>query len=207
MHKRGELHLFVSYAPGVGKSYQMMQMSEKQRSDGKTVIYADVYSGHRDSNFLEMEEEEGYRLSLIISKKPDIVVLDEFTMTERNLDDASRAVYEDAEELLMQGISVFSTVNMMAFEEIDRICGDRTGFHRKQVLPEKWLERATNIYFIDWETDKLYEQYKAGKLFPKTGKNTTTDLIFKKENLDIYRTESDNYLKKFTNVIRVKREN
>lgn len=204
MQKSGELHLFVSYAPGVGKSYQMLRMADKQQKEGKKVVYADVFDGHRDSAY--QETSTGYRMSSIISLNPDIVVMDEFTMTERNLEDITRAVYEDVELLLEQGISVFSTVNMMAFEEINRICGNRTGFHRKQVLSEKWLKRAMQVYFIDWETDKLYQQYQEGRLFSKTGINAVTDLIFKKENLDIYRKETINYLQKFSNVIWIKRE-
>ena len=62
------------------------------------------------------------------------------------------------------------------------------------------------VYFIDWETDKLYQQYQEGGLFSKTGINAVTDLIFKKENLDIYRKETINYLQKFSNVIWIKRE-
>lgn len=204
MIQEGELHLFVSYAPGVGKSYQMLKFASEQEAMGRIVKYASVFEGHRDIDYEAVEK--GYSLSELILTKPDIVVLDELTLKGENRENPDRAIYEDVDELLHQGICVCSTVNMMAFDAIDRCCGARTGFHRKQLLSEMWLQRAHVIYFVDMEIDALYENYDSGKLFPKTGKNAVTDLIFDKANLEIYREEAIRYLQDYSNVVWLVRE-
>ncbi|MBO5292989.1 MAG: hypothetical protein J6B10_07415 [Lachnospiraceae bacterium] len=197
--KIGELYLFVSYAPGTGKSYRMCQMASQQELSGRSVIYASIFDGHRD--IPKPTACHSYSIPTLLEAAPDIVVMDEFTLKGENADDPNRFIYEDVDILLEHDISVYTTVNMTAFEEIDKRCSAQTGFHRKQLLSDRWLIQATRIYFIDMDTGMLYQNYLQNFLFPKSSKNPTTDLIFRRENLELYRKESMIYLQQFSNVI------
>ncbi|KAB3531291.1 hypothetical protein F8154_13070 [Alkaliphilus pronyensis] len=194
--QKGDLYLFVSYAPGVGKTYHMVKFAQQREIKGDKVCYAHIYDGHRD----DINGKCKYSIKEILHENPDLVVLDELVMRGRNVDDSSKGVRDDAEALLEMGIDVCSTVNLLHFSYVNKACKDKTGFQVKEPLSNDLLIKSKEIVYIDCYPEILEDGYINNVLFTKIKKSPKTDNIFNLENLKLFRLESINLLKKFDNV-------
>lgn len=198
--KKGKLYIFTSYTPGAGKSYLMLQKALERKSQGEKVEVAFIYGKHRD--FATLLEGNGvkdyiggkYSLKNIIEKEPEVVVMDEMGVKGANKDKKT-FVYEDIEALLEEGIDVYTSVNLKRFESVNPIFKKITGLTVKTKLPDKFLEDAYQIYFVDRVPEKMKDDYEKGQLFDE--KHMSSSVM--KKNFDIstlekYRKVSLDYL-------------
>lgn len=202
--KKGDLFLFVSYAPGVGKTYQMQRIAREREAGGVKTIWVHLYQGLRAS---DPEAPAEFSLRDILSREPDAVILDELAMPGRDIDDRSRRICDDADELLSRGIDVYSTVNMLHIASVDRLCRESTGFGVASPLPDTWLDRAKQIYFIDRDIEYLSDDYRRGIIYPGKERNERIENLFKAENLALYRDTAIKLLEKYPQVIWIRRGN
>lgn len=199
-NKSGKLHIFTSYTPGAGKSYLMLQKALERNAQGEKVEVAFIYGKHRD--FATLLEGNGiadynggkYSLKEIIAKKPQVVVLDEMGVRGANKDKKT-FVYEDIEELLESGIDVYTSVNLKRFEGINPIFKKITGLTVKTKLPDRLLESAHEIYFVDRAPHMMKQDYEKGQLFDERHMSSSVmKKNFELNTLEQYRKVSLEYL-------------
>lgn len=201
--KKGKLTIFTSYTPGAGKSYLMVSSAMEKRREGLNVVIGFLNSRHREPDSLLEDNEicepesKKYSLAEIISKKPDIVVMDEMGMYHINTDEKS-FVYEDIEKLLQAGIDVYASTNLKKFENINPLFKNITGIGVKKPIPDVFLEMAEHIYFVDREPELMIKDFKEGKLFgERYMKTKIMNKNFEYYTLCAYRDLSKKCLEKY----------
>lgn len=193
------LKLFTSYTPGAGKSYAMVQKAMEEKKKGRNIVIGFLHGGHRDvtkilkDNGIEQWDyrADGLQLSEIMSKKPDIVVMDEMGMKVKK----HGYVYDVIEELLNQGVDVYTSTNLKRFEGANPYFKNVTGIAVRHTIPDRFLSIADEIYFIDREPELMISDFQSGKLFDdKYMKSRIMKKNFRKETLETYRKISIEYL-------------
>lgn len=189
---RGKLYIFTGYAPGAGKSYLMVRKAVEQ-SDVKNVVIGFLNAEHRDVTQILKDHQikkmfrKKYSLKKILELNPDIVVMDELGMWGLNKEKNS-FVYEDVDELLENGIDVYVSANLKRFEELNPKFKDITGIRIKKTIPDRFLEEAEKIYFVDRQPELMRLDFRKGKLFDKERMQSgIMQKNFKLENLKAYR--------------------
>lgn len=199
--KKGKLTIFTSYTPGAGKSYLMVSKAMEKRREGKNVVIGFLNDQHREiDGLLEdhgIPDSKRYSLREILSKKPDLVVMDEMGMHHINRDRKS-FVYEDIDRLLKVGIDVYASTNLKKFEKLNPLYKNITGIGVKKPIPDKFLEMAEHIYFVDRAPERMIEDYKSGSLFgERYMKTKIMNKNFEYETLCAYREVSKKCLEKY----------
>lgn len=202
--ERGKLTIFTSYTPGAGKSYYMVSKAVEKRNQGLDVVIAFLNGKHREIDRIQKDngvtevDNKRYSLSEIIAKSPDIVVMDEMGMHHINRDEKS-FVYEDIEKLLEAGIDVYASTNLKKFENINPVFKRITGIGVKKPIPDKFLDEAEHIYFIDREPELMIKDFKSGSLFgERYMKTKIMNKNFQYNTLCAYRDVSKKCLEKYS---------
>lgn len=198
------LTIFTSYTPGAGKSYAMVQKAMEEKAKGRNVVIGFLHGGHRDvtkileDHGINQAEYSGRGLSLcdILAKNPDLVIMDEMGMKVKN----HGFVYDVIEELLQKGVDVYTSTNLKRFNSVNTSFKEVTGIAIRNTIPDKFLDMADEIYFIDREPELMIEDFRSGKLFDeKYMKSRIMQKNFRKETLEAYRNVSIEYLKHIKN--------
>lgn len=193
--------IFTSYTPGAGKSYAMVRKAMGEKAKGKRVVVGFLHGGHRDvtkileDNGINQEDysAKGMNLCDILTKTPDLVLMDEMGMKVKHYG----FVYDAIEELLNRGIDVYTSTNLKRFEGANPRFREVTGIGIKNTIPDRFLNLADEIYFIDREPERMIEDFQSGKLFDETYmKSRIMQKNFRKETLEKYREISLEYLEK-----------
>lgn len=206
--KQGKLTIFTSYTPGAGKSFLMVSHAVKEVKNGRKIVIAFLNNSHRSlgqmKEILEIDADtlediscgycEKYSLKEILELKPDIAVADEMGMHGKNMD-GNTFVYEDIEVMLQKGIDVYTSTNLKRFTSINNQFKAVTGIGIRKTIPDRFLERADEIYFLDREVDMMMADFESGQLFGEKYMNSKImRKNFKKETLKAYRDISIKYL-------------
>lgn len=206
--KQGKLTIFTSYTPGAGKSFLMISQAIKEVKKGRKIVIAFLNNSHRSfeqmKEILEIDDYtlediscgscEKYSLNRVLALKPDIAVVDEMGMHGKNID-SNTFVYEDIEIMLQQGIDVYTSTNLKRFTSINNQFKAVTGIGIRKTIPDRFLERADEIYFLDREVDMMIADFQSGQLFGEKYMNSKImRKNFKKETLKAYRDISIKYL-------------
>lgn len=217
--KRGKLTIFTSYTPGAGKSYLMVEKAVEKKKEGLNVVIGFLNGRHRSLDSLlegngiagvngkEMPAQEHneitelaskkYSLAEIISKEPDLVVMDEMGMHHINRDMKS-FVYEDIERLLQAGIDVYASTNLKKFKNLNPLYKEITGIAVKRPIPDYFLEIAEHIYFVDRAPELMISDFKSGELFgERYMKTKIMNKNFRYDTLCSYRELSKKCLEKY----------
>lgn len=198
--------IYTSYTPGAGKSYLMVQHAVSEKRKGKNVVIGFLNGRHRDiSGILKDNQinEKDLCPEKIKSEAVDIVIMDEMGMKIKS----KGFVYEEIERLLSLGIDVYTTSNLKRFKGVNPLFKEITGIGIKHTVPDRFLEMADEIYFVDREPSKMIKDYNSGILFDENHMNTKImRKNFSLNTLESYRELSLSYLKKFDNVVIVKRD-
>ncbi len=190
--KRGRLKIFLGYAPGVGKTYTMLNEARVLKKRGEDVVVGIVETHGR----IETEELlkgleviprrrveyqgivlEELDLDAILSRRPAVVLVDELAHTNAPGSRHPKR-YQDIEELLDSGIDVYTTVNVQHFESLNDVLEKITGIRMQETLPDTFLDRADEVQVIDIPLEELFERLKEGKVYiPKTGRTCDAELF------------------------------
>lgn len=205
--RKGKLTIFTSYTPGAGKSYLMVSKAMERRAEGLNVVIGFLNGRHRELDRLQKDNgiiEAGskrYSLLEIMAKSPDLVVMDELGMHHLNVDEKS-FVYEDVEKLLRAGIDVYASTNLKKFENINPKFKRITGIGVKKPIPDKFLDEACHIYFVDRDPELMIKDFKSGSLFgERYMKTKIMNKNFEYETLCAYRDVSKKCLEKYEHKI------
>src|SRR5437588_926254 len=199
--RAGKLRIFVGAAPGVGKTYEMLQQARARKRDGYDVVVGVIEThGRKETEALldgleviprRRFEYKGHRLEevdldAIIARRPQIALVDELAHTNA---EGSRHPkrYLDVEELLNRGINVYTTVNIQHIESLKDVVAQITGVRVRETVPDSIFDRADAIEHIDLTPDDLIQRLKEGKVYVPKQAERAIEHYFSPGNLTALR--------------------
>src|SRR5438132_1472875 len=200
-HRSGRLKIFVGAAPGVGKTYEMLQQARARKRDGYDIIVGVVETHGRKETQALLEGFEvvprkrlEYRgqsldemdLDAIIARHPQIVLVDELARTNAPGSRHPKR-YLDVEELLRHGIDVYSTVNIQHIESLNDVVAQITHVRVRETVPDSVFDRADAIELVDITPDDLIERLKEGKVYVPKQAERALEHYFSPGNLTALR--------------------
>jgi two-component system sensor histidine kinase KdpD len=166
---RGRLKIFFGYAPGVGKTYAMLDDAQEQYQNGVDVIagYIKYTAGNETlellgkipvlpSKLIETETARHYEFDLdgALQRKPKLILVDELAHSNE-LGVRNKKRYQDIEELLNSGIDVYTTVNVQNIESLNDVVQVITHVAETETVPDYIFDHADKVKLIDIEPDEL----------------------------------------------------
>jgi two-component system sensor histidine kinase KdpD len=195
--KRGRLKIFLGYAPGVGKTYTMLNEAHvlKNRSEDVVVGIVETH-GRIETEALLKDLEmipkrrveyqgiflEELDLDAILSRRPAVVLVDELAHTNAH-ESRHPKRYQDVQELLDSGIDVYTTVNIQHFESLNDVVEKITGIRMQETLPDTFLDRADEVQVIDIPFEELSERLREGKVYIPQQAQRAMENFFRRGNL------------------------
>lgn len=177
--RRGKLKVFLGAAPGVGKSYAMLEAAQAARRDGVDVVVGVVETHGRKETLAKLQGLEllprkthDYRgrvldemdIDAVLARRPALVLIDELAHT--NAPGARHPKrYQDVDEVLAAGINVYATLNIQHLESLNDVVAQITRIRVRETLPDSVLERADQIELIDLTPEDLLKRLKEGKVY------------------------------------------
>src|SRR5271155_5491823 len=197
----GKLRIFVGAAPGVGKTYEMLQQARARKKDGYDVVVGIVEThGRRETEALLEGLEivprqrieykgqwlEEMDLDAVIARRPQIVLVDELAHTNA---EGSRHPkrYLDVEELMGRGIDVYTTVNIQHIESLNDVVAQITHVRVRETVPDAVFDRADAVELVDLTPDDLIQRLKEGKVYVPKQAERALELFFSPANLTALR--------------------
>jgi len=198
LDKQGKLKIFLGAAPGVGKTYAMLESAIEQRKAGVDVVVGlvETHGRQETENLLEKldvlpksiinyrgKEIFEFDLDLVFKRNPKLVLVDE--MAHCNVPGARHTKrWQDILELLDRGIDVYTTVNVQHIESLNNIINQLINVVVRETVPDTILERARAIELIDLPVEDLIKRLKEGKVYISSEViGLATDHFFRKDNL------------------------
>src|SRR5499427_6447729 len=197
----GKLRIFVGAAPGVGKTYEMLQSARARRKDGYDVVVGvvETHGGEETGALLEGLEiiprrRVEYRgqwldemdLDAIIARRPQIVLVDELAHTNAAGSRHPKR-YLDVEELLAHGIHVYTTVNIQHIESLNDVVAQITHVRVRETVPDSVFDRADAVELVDLTPDDLIQRLKEGKVYVPKQAERALEHFFSPANLTALR--------------------
>jgi len=198
---RARLRIYVGAAPGVGKTYEMLQEAHALRSRGVDVVvgFVETY-GRRDTEAQLQDLEviprrrieyrgvtmEEMDVDAIVRRKPQVCLVDELAHT--NVPGSHHVKrYEDVLEILDAGIHVMSAVNIQHLETLNDAVARATGVRVRETVPDTFLDRADEVINVDVTVEELRNRLREGKIYrPEKVEQALTN-FFRKGNLSTLR--------------------
>ncbi len=197
----GKLRIFVGAAPGVGKTYEMLQQARARKRDGYDVVVGVVETHGRKETEALLDGLEviprrrlPYRgqtldemdLDAIIARRPQIVLVDELAHT--NVEGSRHPKrYLDVEELRSRGIDVYSTVNVQHIESLNDVVAQITHVRVRETVPDSVFDRADAVELVDLTPDDLIQRLKEGKVYVPRQAERALEHFFSPANLTALR--------------------
>lgn len=198
---RGRLKVFLGAAPGVGKTYAMLQAAHTQLRQGVKVIAGVVEThgraeteallGGLPQQPLVRSEYRGVMLEemdldSLLAAKPKLVLVDELAHTNAPGSRHTKR-WQDIQELLAAGIDVFTTVNVQHLESLNDQVRGITGVQVRETLPDWVLQEAYELLLIDLPPRELLERLRDGKVYVPEQARAAIDAFFTQTNLTALR--------------------
>jgi two-component system, OmpR family, sensor histidine kinase KdpD len=184
-------------APGVGKTYRMLQEGVAEADNGRDVAVGYLESHGRVETVAQGDGLETiprrrvlYRgtpleemdLPAVLARKPELCLIDELAHTNApGVEHEKR--YEDVRDVVEAGIDVFSTVNVQHLESLNDQVRQLTGSVTRETIPDEVLSLADEIVLIDLTPEALIGRLRAGKVYPTERVPAALNNFFKIEHL------------------------
>lgn len=197
----GRLRIYLGAAPGVGKTYHMLQDANLLKRQGIDIVIGLVDPHGRAETEAQIKDLEviplreiPYRsvvlkemdLDAILTRKPHICIVDELAHTNvpgsRN-----RKRYEDVLELLEAGIHVFAAVNIQHLETLNDTVSRSASTQIRETIPDSLLSRADEVVNVDITVDELRSRLRQGKIYAAEKVEQSLSNFFRKGNLNMLR--------------------
>ena len=198
---RARLRIYIGAAPGVGKTYEMLQEAHALRARGLDVVigYVETY-GRRDTEaqLKDLEtvarrkvEHRGVTLEemdvdAIIRRHPQICIVDELAHTNVPGSRHDKR-YEDVLDLLDAGIHVMTAVNIQHLETLNDAVARATGVRVRETIPDTFLDRADEVINVDVTVEELRNRLREGKIYRPEKVEQALSNFFRKGNLSTLR--------------------
>ncbi|AKV03265.1 Osmosensitive K+ channel histidine kinase KdpD [Labilithrix luteola] len=194
---RGKLTVFFGAAPGVGKTYAMLEAARFEREEGRDVVVGLVEThGRYDTGALLLGLEilarrktvhrgltlEELDVDAAIARRPGVILVDELAHT--NAPDSRHAKrWQDIEELLQAGIDVYTTLNVQHLESLNDVVAQITHVVVRETVPDAVFEKAYDVRLIDLPIDELTERLREGKVYVPDQARLASEGFFREGNL------------------------
>jgi len=191
------LKVFFGYAPGVGKTYKMLESALRLKAQGVDVAVGCVETHGRPETAALLEgleilprREVAYRgttlaefdLDRALARKPKVLLLDELAHTNAP-GSRHKKRWQDVLELLESGIEVHTTLNVQHIESLNDVVSQITYVRVRETVPDSILERADEIELVDLPPEELLERLRAGKVYIPEQARKAVDHFFRRGNL------------------------
>ena len=196
-HRRGKLKIFIGAAAGVGKTYQMLEEALALKKEGIDLVIAIVEThGRQETESLLQGQEIVSRLRLehrqivleemdldrVLARHPSIALVDE--LAHSNAPGSRHAKrYQDVEELLDAGISVYTTMNIQHVESLNDIVYQITGVRVRETVPDKIMQMADELEVVDLPPEELLARFSEGKVYIPLQAEQAIHRFFREGNL------------------------
>jgi two-component system, OmpR family, sensor histidine kinase KdpD len=198
---RPRLRVYLGAAPGVGKTYTMLEDARALKARGIDVVVGFVETYGRVDTEAQIDDLEvlprrpmPYRdvvleemdLDGILARKPHLCVVDELAHT--NVPGSRHEKrYDDVLELLDRGISVMTAVNIQHLETLNDLVGRVTGVRVRETVPDTFLDRADEVVNVDTTVEELRSRLKQGKVYKPEKVEQALNNFFREGNLSTLR--------------------
>lgn len=198
---RARLRIYIGAAPGVGKTYEMLQEAHALRARGLDVVvgYVETYGRHdTEAQLKDLEvvprrpvEYRGVTLEemdieAIIRRRPQICIVDELAHT--NVPGSRHGKrYEDVLEILDAGIHAMTAVNIQHLETLNDAVARATGVRVRETIPDTFLDRADEVINVDVTVEELRTRLREGKIYHPEKVEPALSNFFRKGNLSTLR--------------------
>ena len=198
---RGELRIYLGAAPGVGKTYTMLEEAQRRAERGTDVVVAFVETHgrkhtqamladlqsvprrrmqYRGVEFTEMD------LDAVLARKPELAVVDEFAHT--NVPGSRHAKrWQDVEDLLAAGIDVLTTVNVQHLESLNDVVAQITGVEQRETVPDSVVRAAGQVELVDMTPEALRRRMAHGNIYKPEKIDAALGNYFRTGNLTALR--------------------
>ena len=201
MAKRGKLRVFLGAAPGVGKTYAMLEEGHRLRSEGRDVAIGFVEPhgrsdttaligdleviprtklDYRDTSFEEMN------LEAVLERHPEVALIDELAHTNIPGSHHDKR-WQEVETILDAGIDVLTTLNIQHLESLNDVVFEITGVTQRETIPDEMVRRADQIELVDLPQEGITERMAAGKIYPPERIDAALANYFRPGNLGALR--------------------
>ena len=193
--------MLLGAAPGVGKTYTMLEEGARLRDEGRDVVVAVVETHERkataavlkDLEIIPRKETEHRGISLaemdldaVIARRPDVALVDELAHTNAPGSHNDKR-WQDVEALLDAGINVMSTVNVQHIESLSDVVEQITGAPQRETVPDKILRAADQIEVVDLAPQALRDRLAEGNVYPAVRIDAALSNYFRLGNLTALR--------------------
>ncbi|MFI8462072.1 ATP-binding protein [Kitasatospora sp. NPDC085464] len=201
VHRRGRLRVYLGSAPGVGKTYRMLDEAHRRQDRGAEVVVGFIECHgrrfteglvdglevmprtrrtYRDAEFEEMD------LDAVLARRPSVVLVDELAHT--NIPGGRHAKrWQDVEELLAAGIDVITTVNIQHLESLNDVVQKITGIPQRETVPDEVVRRADQIELVDMAPQALRRRMAHGNVYKAEKVDAALSNYFRVGNLTALR--------------------
>ncbi len=195
--RRGTLKIFLGYAAGVGKTYQMLDEAQKLKRQGTDVVVGYFEPHGREDTIAKADGLEfvprrkvTYRASTfeetdieaILRRRPQVCAIDEFAHT--NVPGSERAKrWEDVQVLLDAGIDVLTTMNVQHLESLNDQVWQFTGIRVRETIPDWVVKQADEVVMVDLPPQALLNRLKRGAVYSHEKARLAAEKFFKESNL------------------------
>ncbi|MBU3146166.1 universal stress protein [Clostridium sp. CF012] len=198
---KGHLKIFLGYAPGVGKTYSMLNEANRMLKRGQDIVIGYLESHGRaetnsqvaalevlprkEINYNNMILEE-IHLDEVLNRNPKIVLIDELAHTNAPGSKNNKR-YEDVLEILEHGIDVVSTLNIQHLESLNDVIKQITGITVRETIPDVIVENADEVVVIDITPSALQSRLKRGDIYKNENIARALKNFFRGGNLNALR--------------------
>lgn len=198
---RGTLRIYLGAAPGVGKTYAMLNEGYRKSLRGADVVIGVVETHGRQHTASQLRtldvvplREVDYRgtvlremdLDAIVARRPDLVLVDEFAHTNAP-GSRNEKRWQDVQALLYAGINVISTLNIQHLESLNDVVTRITGITQRETVPDAVVRAADQIELIDMSPEALRRRMAHGNIYPAERIDAALGNYFRSGNLGALR--------------------
>jgi two-component system sensor histidine kinase KdpD len=198
---RARLRVYIGAAPGVGKSYKVLEDAHDLKRQGIDVVVGFVETHGRAETFAQIGDLEQiplrhieYRgvtlremdLDAILKRRPAIAIVDELAHTNAP-GSTHQKRYEDVLALLDAGIAVITAVNIQHIESLNDVVASTTGVRVRETVPDWVLKRANEVVNVDVSVETLRARLRQGKIYDAAKIDQALSHFFRTGNLTALR--------------------
>lgn len=194
---QGKLKIFLGYAAGVGKTYAMLEAAHNLKQ-----LQVDVVAGYIEPHQRKDTQDKTIGLEMIdptiilykgvelkefdlkkaLERHPKVILVDELAHTNI-VGSRHTKRYQDVEELLRNGIDVYTTLNIQHIESLNDVVASITGVSVRERVPDSIFEIADSVELIDIPPKELIERFQEGKIYNKSQASRALANFFSEEKL------------------------
>ena len=195
--KRGKLKIYIGMAAGVGKTYRMLQEAHELQKNGINVMIGFIETHNRAETkqltedlpalprrkvFYKGKQLDEMDVDAVIRIKPEVALVDELAHT--NIPGSKNEKrWQDVLEILEEGISVITTVNIQHIESVNGRVEKITGVEIRERVPDSIVQLADEVINVDLSIEDLLERLEEGKIYDKAKVPYALNNFFQKDKL------------------------